>query len=128
MLQTNISQSNWANEPLRLMRRNKLMTAVLSSLRTVPIYPAGADKPLNIRRPTREEVDAAREAVVADRAALQVLRDTQELSAEADVAATTGSDANLGVTGQTGRASMDSRRSGESRRRSAPPVGRRPLE
>jgi hypothetical protein len=108
------------------MRRNKLMTAVLSSLRTVPIYPAGADKPLNIRRPTREEVDAAREAVIADREAVQVLRDTQELAVETAVAVSTGYQANLIVSDQ--RTSMDSRRSGEGRRPNAPAVGRRPVE
>jgi hypothetical protein len=102
------------------------MTAVLSSLRTVPIYPAGADKPLNIRRPTREEVEAARETVIADREAVQVLRDTQELAADnAALAATTGYQANLTVSEQ--RVSIDSRRSG-GRAANAPAVGRRPVE
>jgi hypothetical protein len=95
------------------------MTAVLSSLRTVPIYPAGTEKPLNIRRPTKEEVDAAREAVIADREAVQVLKDTQELGAEG-AAVASGYDANLSVAGQ--RASVESRRSGEVRR---PALGRR---
>jgi DNA segregation ATPase FtsK/SpoIIIE-like protein len=52
------------------------MTAILSCLRSVPIYPAGADKPLAIHRPTKEIVDAAREAVIADQEATKVLRET----------------------------------------------------
>lgn len=52
------------------------MTAILSCLRSVPIYPAGADKPLAIHRPAKEIVDLAREAVLADQEAMKVLRDT----------------------------------------------------
>lgn len=52
------------------------MTAILSCLRSVPIYPAGADKPLAIHRPTKEIVDTAREAVIADQEATKVLRET----------------------------------------------------
>jgi hypothetical protein len=54
------------------------MTSILSCLRSVPIYPAGADKPLAIYRPTKEVVDAAREAVIADQEATKVLRETSE--------------------------------------------------
>ena len=39
-------------------------------------YAAGAEKPLAINRPTKELVDAAREAVAADQDATKVLRET----------------------------------------------------
>jgi len=52
------------------------MTSILSCLRSVPIYPAGTDKPLAINRPTKEVVEAAREAVMADQEATKVLRET----------------------------------------------------
>jgi len=57
------------------MRRNKLMTAILSSLRSVPVFPVGAEKPLAIRRSTKEVVETSREGVVADRNAVQVLQE-----------------------------------------------------
>lgn len=118
-------KSNWSNEPLRLMRRNKFMTAILSSMRTVPIYPAGADKPLTVRRSTREEVEAAKEAVIADQEAVKVLKEFQELPAEQGLApaVTTGYQSSLNMAQQ--RTSMDSRRSGDGRRPGAPAVGRR---
>ncbi|KAF2430842.1 hypothetical protein EJ08DRAFT_714208 [Tothia fuscella] len=59
-------KSNWANEVLPATRRNKLMTAVMSCLRQVPIYAAGADKPLAILQSTKEVVDAARERIQED--------------------------------------------------------------
>jgi len=103
---------------LRQTRRNKLMTAVLSSLRTVPIYPAGADKPLAIRRVTTEEVDAARELVSADKAAVQVLRKEDELESEY-----AGASSGIEVHGQAhNRLSMDTVRTHDARR---PAVGLR---
>lgn len=60
------------------MRRNKLMTSILSCLRSVPVYPAGAEKPLSLYRATKEVVDAAREAVIADQEATKVLRETSQ--------------------------------------------------
>jgi hypothetical protein len=68
------------------------MTATLSCLRSVPIYPVGSDKPLAIHRPTKEVVEAAREAVIADQEALKVLKDMpQDLSnADQDISFNTG--------------------------------------
>lgn len=54
------------------------MTAILSSLRSVPVFPAGADQPLAIRRSTKEVVESSREGVVADCNAVQVLQDEHE--------------------------------------------------
>jgi hypothetical protein len=117
-------QSNWANEILRATRRNKLMTAVMSSLRQVPIYPAGADKPLMILHPTKEDVDAARERVSADREAVQVLRENLDASIEAaehiGVAHSSGIEPQMGQAQQ--RMSIDSWRSFDPRR---PAVGLR---
>ncbi|KAE9973225.1 hypothetical protein EG328_004508 [Venturia inaequalis] len=123
-------KSNWTNEPLRLMRRNKFMTAILSSIRSVPIYPAGADKPLTIRVTTSQEVDAAREAVAADREAADLLRQSAEDAAASAVsvvipaaAVATGYQPNLATV--ESRASIDSR---QGRRPSQGPVGRRHVE
>jgi hypothetical protein len=108
-------KSNWANEVLRQARRNKLMTAVLSTLRTVPIYPAGADKPLSILRPTAEVVEAAREGVAADKDAVQVLKEIAvEENEQGGMGHSTGSDT-IGPQGEQ-RLSIDSRRSFDPRR------------
>jgi hypothetical protein len=95
----------------------------MSSLRQVPIYPAGADKPLTILHPTKEEVDAARERVTADKEAVQVLRETIDAATESadhiGVAHSTGIESQ---GNQTQRTSIDSRRSFDPRR---PAVGLR---
>jgi hypothetical protein len=112
-----LSQSNWANEVLRQTRRNKLMTAVLSTLRTVPIYPAGAEKPLSILRPTAEVVEAAREGVAADRDAVRILRDditAAEEAVELGLASSTGIE--LAATQSQQRRSIDSQRSFDPRK------------
>ncbi|QDS69570.1 hypothetical protein FKW77_008139 [Venturia effusa] len=127
-------KSNWTNEFLRLIRRNKFMAAILSSIRNVRIYSAGADKPLAIRVIPSQEVDIAKEAVAADREEADLLRQRQEDAAAAHTTvsvvpaaiATTGYQPNLIVADQ--RASIDSRRSGQGRRPSQTPVGRRPLD
>jgi hypothetical protein len=113
-------KSNWANEMLRATRRNKLMTAVLSSLRQVPIYPAGAEKPLSILHPTKEVVEAARELVSADHDAVKVLRDTVEAAAEGGEQI--GIAHSTGIAPEQQRSSIDSRRSFDPRR---PAVGLR---
>ena len=66
------------------------MTAILSCLRSVPIYPAGADKPLAIHRTTKEIVDTAREAVIADQEATKVLRETSVVDSEMETSFNTG--------------------------------------
>jgi hypothetical protein len=95
------------------------MTAILSCLRSVPIYPVGADKPLSIHRPTKEVVEAAREAVIADQEAIKVLKEIpQNLGAsEQDmsfntVVTTVADSQSLNVQATDGRrASTESRRS-----------------
>ncbi|KIW04597.1 uncharacterized protein PV09_04345 [Verruconis gallopava] len=117
-------KSNWANEELRLTRRNKLMTAILSCLRCVPIYPVGSDKPLAIHRPTKEIVEAAREAVIADQEALKVLKETliesdQDESTEIGVSSsvnTLGLNVQVAESRRHSRASMESRRSASNTR------------
>jgi hypothetical protein len=110
-------QSNWANEVLRQTRRNKLMTAVMSSVRTVPIYPAGADKPLSILRPTAEVVEAAREGVAADKDAVKILRDEITIAEEAEILGVASSSGiEIAGTQSQHRASIDSRRSFDARR------------
>jgi DNA-directed RNA polymerase beta' subunit len=54
------------------------MTAILSCLRSVPISPAGAEAPLKINRPSKEVVDTAREAVIADQEAVKVLKGEEQ--------------------------------------------------
>jgi hypothetical protein len=91
------------------------MTAVLSTLRTVPIFPAGADKPLSILRPTTEVVEAAREGVAADKDAVQILRDINiavEEAEELGIAQSSGAE----IAGTQQRLSIDSRRSFDPRR------------
>lgn len=104
---------------LRQGRRNKLMTAVLSTLRQVPIYPAGADKPLSILHPTKEIVEASRERVSADQDAVKVLRDIVEVNAEAEQVGLAHS---TGIAPVQGRMSIDTHRSHDLRR---PAVGLR---
>jgi hypothetical protein len=79
------------------------MTAILSCLRSVPIFPVGAEKPLSINRPTRETVEAAREAVIADQEAAKILREPiggSEMDTSSITAVSTAVDPQLGV--QTG--------------------------
>jgi hypothetical protein len=94
------------------------MTAVLSTLRTVPIFPAGADKPLSILRPTTEVVEAAREGVAADKDAVQILREINTAAEEAvelGIAQSTGIETD-GTQQTQQRQSIDSRRSFDPRR------------
>jgi hypothetical protein len=70
-----ISQSNWQKERLRITRRNKLITALLASIKIVPIYEPGGgcsktgdlDKPTYTRAVTVEEVEAAATRVEGER-------------------------------------------------------------
>jgi hypothetical protein len=62
-------KSNWSNEQLRQSRRNKLLTAIISLMRTVPIYAPGCDAPAagSAQLPnysvsiTKDDVTAAKE-------------------------------------------------------------------
>ncbi|KAK5003751.1 hypothetical protein LTR60_006741, partial [Cryomyces antarcticus] len=74
-------KSNWSNEMLRATRRNKLMCALIASLRAVPIYSPGCGGPLagEPANPgysvsiSREEAEAARAKFDAEKAAKRLV-------------------------------------------------------
>ncbi|TKA61879.1 hypothetical protein B0A49_09512 [Cryomyces minteri] len=74
-------KSNWSNEMLRAARRNKLMCALIASLRAVPIYSPGSGGPLagEPANPgysvtiSREEAEAARAKFDAEKAAKRLV-------------------------------------------------------
>ncbi len=96
------------------------MTAILSCLRSVPIYPVGSDKHLAIHRPTKEVVEAAREAVIADQEALKVLKGTPQdpSSADQDDSFNTGASTAVDSHSLNAQGADDIRRSSTFSRRS----------
>jgi len=92
------------------------MAAVVSSLRMVSIYPAGANKPVSIVRVEKAVADAARVVITQDVKAAEALRELNKED-ECDRLPNDG----LTVPDIDGdaccRGSMESRRSGELRPR-----------
>ncbi|KAF2835868.1 hypothetical protein M501DRAFT_987818 [Patellaria atrata CBS 101060] len=125
-------KSNWANEPLRAARRNKLMTALLAALRAVPIYPpAGGDAALgDYNRPaysvavSETEAAEARKKFAADKEAKRLVPTVQgEAEKATDAGISSGAQHGLRPADlhsrPVSRSSMESRREGRTGLRKA---------
>lgn len=118
-----LHKSNWSNEPLRQSRRNKLLAAIIATLRSVGIYPAGADKPINILPPYDAVARAPiRAAVAADAAIVKQMQDlptgatvtltSEEFGENGDDSFSTGADTIMAAStgGLIERRSVEGRR------------------
>jgi hypothetical protein len=101
------------------------MAAVVTSLRMVSIYPAGAEKPISILRTEKAVSDAARARVSEDVKAAAALR---ELNMEDECDQLPSELAVPDVGGDGHRSSLESRRSGLRRRRTMQVGLRKPCD